>query len=58
MAQRQNSKADAEIDRNLKQAFEELAEEPVPQRFAELLQRLRNGEQRTGALTLPLSNDD
>lgn len=32
-----------EIDRNLKQAFDDVANEPVPQRFSDLLKRLKSG---------------
>ncbi|MEL6465082.1 MAG: NepR family anti-sigma factor [Pseudomonadota bacterium] len=35
---------DAQIDANLKRAFEDLASEPVPDRFTELLSKLRSGE--------------
>ena len=42
---RQTRKADvdAQIDANLKRAFDDLASEPVPDRFTELLNQLRTG---------------
>ncbi|MEM8655184.1 MAG: NepR family anti-sigma factor [Pseudomonadota bacterium] len=36
------------IDANLKRAFEDLASEPVPDRFTELLGKLRSGEGTPG----------
>ncbi len=33
-----------EIDRNLKQVFDSIANEPMPDRFAELLDRLKTGD--------------
>ena len=33
-----------EIDRNLKQAFDDMATAPVPERFAELLDQLKQAE--------------
>ncbi|WP_223423055.1 NepR family anti-sigma factor [Tateyamaria pelophila] len=42
---RQRKKAiNQEIDRNMKRAFEELLQEPVPDRFADLIERLRQEE--------------
>ncbi|MBV2358379.1 hypothetical protein KUH32_01205 [Thalassococcus sp. CAU 1522] len=38
------SKVVEEIDRNLKKAFEEMANEPVPQRFTDLLAQLKQAE--------------
>ncbi|WP_189799585.1 NepR family anti-sigma factor [Tateyamaria sp. syn59] len=35
---------DAEIDANLKRAFDSLAQEPVPDRFTDLLNQLRTGD--------------
>ena len=32
-----------DIDRNLRQAFDDIANEPVPDRFADLLKRLKAG---------------
>ncbi|WP_291728972.1 NepR family anti-sigma factor [Leisingera sp. F5] len=32
------------IDRNLKKAFDELAAEPLPERFTDLLKQLRKAE--------------
>ena len=32
-----------EIDRNLKEAFEDIANEPIPGRFADLLEQLKSG---------------
>ncbi|MCF6432691.1 MULTISPECIES: NepR family anti-sigma factor [unclassified Leisingera] len=32
------------IDRNLKKAFDELAAEPLPERFTDLLEQLRKAE--------------
>lgn len=37
-----------EIDRNLKQAFDHVANEPVPDRFSDLLNRLKSGEPVSG----------
>ncbi|WP_157440802.1 NepR family anti-sigma factor [Aestuariivita boseongensis] len=35
---------DDEIDQNLKRAFDKVAEEPLPSRFTDLLEQLRNTE--------------
>lgn len=42
---RQTRKADvdAQIDANLKRAFDDMAGEPVPDRFTDLLKQLRSG---------------
>jgi hypothetical protein len=44
MTRRRKSAIDQEIDRNMKRAFEELAQEPVPDRFLNLIERLRREE--------------
>ena len=44
MTDGRRSLIDEEIDRNLKRAFEELAAEPLPARFADLIDRLKAGE--------------
>lgn len=41
MAPRRHGKIDDEIDRNLRRAFDALAGEPLPDRFAALLERLK-----------------
>lgn len=41
MAQRPSNKVDQEIDRNLKRAFDEMSEEPLPDRLMQLINRLR-----------------
>nr|WP_172839351.1 NepR family anti-sigma factor [Tateyamaria omphalii] len=48
---RQNHKTeiDAEIDANLKRAFDTLAKEPVPDRFTDLLNQLRTGNAQTSS---------
>ena len=35
---------DAQINENLKRAFEEVASEPLPERFTALLEQLRNAQ--------------
>ncbi|MGB3553372.1 MAG: NepR family anti-sigma factor [Jannaschia sp.] len=35
------STVDTEIDRNLRRAFEDIASEPLPDRFSDLLKQLR-----------------
>ncbi|WP_299045769.1 NepR family anti-sigma factor [uncultured Tateyamaria sp.] len=47
---RQTRKADvaAQIDANLKRAFDDLASEPIPDRFTDLLNQLRTGGGATG----------
>ena len=49
MASRRKKAIDEEIDRNLKRAFDALADEPLPDRFSSLLQRLRDGGQGDGS---------
>lgn len=44
MPPRRPKKTDDEIDRNLKRAFDDLAAEPLPDRFADLIARLKQGE--------------
>lgn len=39
-----NSKIAEEIDRNLRQAFDDMAEQPVPDRFTDLLAQLKAAE--------------
>lgn len=41
--QTRKADVDAQIDANLKRAFEDLANEPVPDRFTDLLNQLRSG---------------
>lgn len=41
---RQPPKLDEEIDRNLKLAFQDLVNEPVPDRFKDLLKRLEEAD--------------
>jgi hypothetical protein len=36
---------DAQINENLKRAFDEAASEPLPSRFSDLLEQLRQSEQ-------------
>lgn len=43
MNRRSKAEVDEEIDRSLKRAFEELASEPLPDRFTQLLDRLKAG---------------
>jgi len=40
--QNRRSEVDEQIDENLKRAFEDMANAPVPDRFAELLEQLKN----------------
>lgn len=46
---KRNPKADEEIDRNLKRAFDAAAEEPLPERLTSLLDRLRSAEKKPSA---------
>ncbi|WP_323771452.1 NepR family anti-sigma factor [Antarctobacter sp.] len=39
-----NSRIAEEIDKNLRQAFDDMAEQPVPDRFTELLAQLKAAE--------------
>ncbi len=41
---RRTPKLDEEIDRNLKLAFQDLVNEPVPDRFKDLLKRLEEAD--------------
>ncbi|WP_050927655.1 NepR family anti-sigma factor [Aestuariivita boseongensis] len=41
MARKRNPHMEREIDRNLKRAFDEVASEPLPERFTNLLEQLR-----------------
>ncbi|WP_323777154.1 NepR family anti-sigma factor [Leisingera sp.] len=43
-ARPRNEQADREIDENLKRAFDQIASEPVPDRFTDLLKRLKEKE--------------
>lgn len=43
-----SEKAKAQIDANLRRAFHQIAEEPLPQRFVDLLEQLRSGAAQTG----------
>ena len=40
--QNRTSSADHEIDENLKRAFDNVASEPLPSRFTDLLDQLKN----------------
>ncbi|WP_209599342.1 NepR family anti-sigma factor [Ruegeria sp. HKCCSP351] len=42
-SRKRSKRIDREIDENLKRAFDELANEPIPDRFTELLDQLRSG---------------
>ncbi|MEP3331092.1 NepR family anti-sigma factor [Sedimentitalea sp.] len=42
---RKNSAVDHQIDENLRRVYSEAAEEPVPDRFTQLLEQLRQQEQ-------------
>ena len=44
MGKRNRSAVDAEIDRSLKQAFDTLADEPLPDALKALVDRLREAE--------------
>ena len=55
---RRNPKAvDEAIDRNLKQAFDALAQEPVPDRLLQLLDRLRADEAEGADAEAPAVRD-
>ncbi|WP_082008917.1 MULTISPECIES: NepR family anti-sigma factor [unclassified Leisingera] len=43
-ARPRNEQADREIDENLKRAFDQIASEPVPDRFTDLLKKLKEKE--------------
>lgn len=49
----QMPRAAEQIDRNLKKAFDEIAAEPLPTRFTDLLEQLRKAELQKGT-----SNDN
>ncbi|WP_193743450.1 NepR family anti-sigma factor [Tateyamaria sp. ANG-S1] len=55
--QTRKTEIDAEIDANLKRAFDNLANEPVPDRFTDLLNQLRTGG-ATDASQKEAQNDD
>ncbi len=42
---RRNTKVDQQIDENLRRVYSEAAQEPVPDRFTQLLEQLREQEQ-------------
>ncbi len=42
---RRNTKVDQQIDENLRRVYSEAAQEPVPDRFTQLLEQLRQQEQ-------------
>lgn len=42
--ERRNSKVGQQIDENLRRVYAEAAEEPVPDRFTQLLEQLRQQE--------------
>ncbi|MEO1797585.1 MAG: NepR family anti-sigma factor [Pseudomonadota bacterium] len=39
-----SSRANAEIDANLRRAYDEVTQQGIPERFKELLEKLRSGE--------------
>jgi hypothetical protein len=41
-----NSRVVEEIDRNLRQAFDDMAQQPVPDRFTDLLAQLKAAEDK------------
>ena len=41
---RNRREIDEKIDENLKRAFDQMAEEPLPDRFTELLNKLRDSQ--------------
>lgn len=43
--ERRNTKLDQQIDENLRRAYSEAANEPIPDRFTQLLEQLRQQEQ-------------
>ncbi len=43
-----NSRIADEIDRNLRQAFDDTVKEPVPNRFTDLLSQLKAAEESQG----------
>ncbi len=45
MDRKRNKNAEAEIDRLMRQVFDELAAKPVPERFNKLLERLKACEE-------------
>ena len=47
--QRRKSRLTQQIDENLRRVYSETAQEPVPDRFAELLEKLRQQEKSEGA---------
>ena len=42
-----NSRMVEEIDRNLRQAFDDMAQQPVPDRFTDLLAQLKAAEDKS-----------
>lgn len=44
MSRKLGRRTEEEIDKNLKRAFDEIAEEPIPTRFASLLENLRQSK--------------
>lgn len=46
MQNKQKSSVDAQIDENLKRAFEQVLQEEVPDRFRQLLDQLKAEEQQ------------
>ena len=49
------SKLEQQIDENLRRVYADVAQEPLPDRFTQLLNQLREKEQAT---TEPTSEDD
>jgi len=47
--QNRKTEVDEQIDENLKRAFEDMANAPVPDRFAELLDQLKNSTPKAQA---------
>jgi hypothetical protein len=48
-ARPRDEQADREIDENLKRAFDQIANEPVPDRFTDLLKQLQQKEAASAA---------
>lgn len=57
MDRKRNKLAEAEIDQLMRNVFDQLAEEPVPDRFSALIEQLRAGDKPDDA-TETLDEDD
>ena len=57
MTRRKNAKTKDEIDRNLKRAFDALADAPLPERFTTLLDKLKAEGADQAAPSNPKSED-